>query len=185
MTPRLYKGQSLWAFPTDYTVVDIETTGMSPEACAIIEVSALRYRDDKLVDTFDTLVNPGCHIDWFSTRLTGIDDRMVYNAPTIDEVMPDFARFVGEDILMGHNVNFDINFLYDNLWRTTGQYLMNDFVDVLRLSRKALPQLPSHKQTALAEYFGIDSLGAHRAGRDCEICQANYLRLKQILQDNH
>lgn len=176
------KGNNLWAFPRDYTVIDIETTGISPTQSAIIEVSALQYRDETLVDTYSTLLNPHCHIDWFITRLTGINDAMVRDAPDADAMLPLFYRFVGKDILIGHNVNFDINFLYDNLLAKCGMVLDNDYVDVLRLARKALPDLPNHKQTTVAQHFGVSAQGAHRALRDCEICNANYLHLKRMLE---
>lgn len=176
---RKFKGKSLFAFPTDYTVVDIETSGLSSEACEIIEVSALRYRDETQVGSFSTLIKPSRPLDWFIINLTGITDEMVENAPDIKDVMAAFYEFVGDDIIIGHNVNFDVNFLYDNLWRHNGLVLDNDFVDTLRLARKALPQLSNHKQTTVAEYFGVRTDGAHRALRDCEICNACYLNLKK------
>ena len=179
---RTYKGNNLWAFPDDYTVVDIETTGVCPGQSAIIEISALQYRNEVLTDTFSTLLNPHCPIDWFITRLTGITDDMVRDAPDAADVLPAFYRFVGDDILVGHNVNFDINFLYDNLLQKNALLLRNDYVDVLRLARRALPDLPNHKQTTVAAYFGVSVEGAHRALRDCEMCNANYVRLKRLLR---
>lgn len=179
---RKFKGKSLFAFPSDYTVVDIETNGMVSGVCEIIEVSALKFRNGVLQDSFSTLIKPTEKIGWFITQLTGITDEMVENAPDINGVMQDFYDFIGKDILIGHNVNFDVNFLYDNLWVHNSLILDNDFVDTLRLARKALPQLPNHKQTTVAEYYGITTDGAHRALRDCEICNACYLNLKRELQ---
>jgi len=77
-------------------------------------------------------------------------------------------------------VNFDVNFLYDELLLHLGYVMRNDFVDVLRLSRLYLPLLPNHKQVTIAEYFGLDTTGAHRALKDTEICAENYLRIKKI-----
>ena len=182
---RKFKGQRLVAFPSDYTVVDIETNGLSSDVCEIIEVSALKYRDGILVDSFSSLIKPSQPISWFITQLTGITDEAVANAPDIVEVMQQFYGFVGEDILVGHNVNFDVNFLYDNLWLHNGLILDNSFVDTLYLARKALPFLSNHKQTTVAEYFGIATDGAHRALRDCEICNACYLNLKKLLQNDN
>lgn len=179
---RKFKGASLFAFPSDYTVVDIETNGLMADVCEIIEVSALKFRNEKLQDSFSTLIKPTEHISRFITSLTGITDAMVENAPDITDVMQEFYAFVGKDILIGHNVNFDVNFLYDNLWRHNGLVLDNPFVDTLRLARKALPHLPNHKQATVAAYYGISTDGAHRALRDCEICNACYLNLKRELQ---
>lgn len=177
---RKFKGKSLFAFPSDYTVVDIETNGLY-DVCEIIEVSALKYRGEVLTDSFSSLIKPTQRISRFITRLTGITDGMVENAPDITDVMREFYAFIGDDILIGHNVHFDVNFLYDNLWRHNGLILDNSFVDTCRLARKALPQLPNHKQTTVAEYYGIATDGAHRALRDCEICNACYLNLKKEL----
>ena len=180
---REHKGKSLFTFPSDYTVVDIETNGLSSSVCEIIEVSALKYRDDKLQASFSSLIKPSSHIDWFITNLTGITDDMVKDAPRAPEVLQKFYDFAQKDILIGHNVNFDVNFLYDNLLRHNGLILDNDFVDTLRLARKALPQLLNHKQITLAEHYGIRTDGSHRALRDCEICNACYQNLKRELQD--
>ncbi|MDE7453390.1 MAG: 3'-5' exonuclease [Clostridia bacterium] len=178
---RKYKGQSILAFPCDYTVVDIETNGLDSGTCEIIEVSALKYRNEVLQDSFSTLIKPTRRINWYITNLTGITDEMVKYAPDIVEAMQEFYGFIGKDILIGHNVNFDVNFLYDNLWIHNGLILDNSFVDTLRLARKALPQLTNHKQTTIAEYYGIATDGSHRALRDCEICNACYLNLKREL----
>ena len=177
---RKFKGESLYDFPSDYTVVDIETTGLYGD-CEIIEVSALKFRGENMVDSFSTLVKPEQPISPFITELTGITNEMVEFAPDITEVMKAFYEFVGEDILIGHNVNFDVNFLYDNLWRHNGLVLDNSFVDTLRLSRKALPFLSDHKQSTIAAYYGINTDGAHRAHKDCEICNRCYLNLKKAL----
>lgn len=178
---RKLKGQSLFAFPSDYTVVDIETNGFISGTCEIIEVSALKVRNETIQDSFSSLIKPTQPINWLTTRLTGITDKMVENAPDVNEVMQNFYGFIGKDTLIGHNVNFDVNFLYDNLWLHNGLILDNPFVDTLRLARKALPDLPNHKQTTMAEYYGIETIGAHRALRDCEICNSCYLKLKRDL----
>ena len=172
----------MFEFPSDYTVVDIETTGIYGE-CEIIEVSALKYRGEVLHDGFSTLIKPTQPITPFITNLTGITNEMVEDAPDIEDVMKDFYEFVGKDIIIGHNVHFDVNFLYDNLWRHNGLVLDNNFVDTLRLARKALPFLINHKQTTVAEHYGISTDGAHRAQRDCEICNACYLNLKKAFTE--
>ena len=182
---REFKGKSLIAFPSDYTVVDIETNGFTSGACEIIEISALKYRGEKLQDSFSTLIKPAQRISRFVTDLTGITDAMVKDAPEISEVLEPFYQFIGRDILIGHNVHFDINFLYDNFMCHTNRVLTNSFVDTLRLARKALPFLQNHKQTTVASYFGIETYGAHRAFRDCEICNACYLNLKRLMLENN
>ena len=178
---RIHKGKSLYIFPVDYTVIDIETSGFSSGSCEIIEISALKVRNNQTAGTFQQLIKPGYPVGRFITDLTGINNVMLQNCPGIKEVLPSFIDFIGDDILMGYNVHFDINFLYDNMLRCFGMPLTNDFVDVLRFARKALPNLKKRSQTDVADYFGIPTAGAHRALKDCEICNECYIRLKQIL----
>ncbi|SEL25708.1 DNA polymerase-3 subunit epsilon [Ruminococcus sp. YRD2003] len=176
-TVRDKKGKSRLLLPSDYCVVDIETTGLAPEESEIIEIAAVKYRDFKKTEVFSTFVKPKKNISRFITELTGISDDMVAGAPGIEEAISDFREFVGDDIILGYNVNFDINFLYDALLKCHGIYLCNDFVDVLRFTRKALAQLESRSQVRVAEYFGISTGGAHRAETDCDICNAIYLKM--------
>lgn len=178
---REYKGRSLFEFPSDYTVVDIETNGLNSGVCEILEISAIRCRAERRVAVFSSLIKPNNRIDRFITDLTGITDDMVKFAPDIVTVLDGFYEFVGDDIIIGHNVNFDISFLYDNLMQYKNTPLTNDFVDTLRLSRKALPGLVDHKQATVAAHYGISTIGAHRALRDCEICNECYLNLKREL----
>ena len=177
MTERIYKGKSLLAFPRDYVVVDIETTGLSPAFCEILEISAMRCRDHQPCEEFSTLIRPEAPIPRFITGLTGISDRMVKDAPHVADVIGRFARFAGDDVLLGYNVNFDVNFLYDNLLRFYGVPLKNDFVDVLRFARRALKDLPNHSLGTVAGHYGVSYDGAHRALADCAITNACYLRL--------
>ena len=179
MSTKRYKGKSLLAFPEDYCVVDIETTGLSPETNEIIEISAVRYRGRKKQEVFSTLVRPSEKIPRIITQLTGIDNNMVKDAPEISKAITEFRNFIGEDIVMGYNVNFDINFLYDAILKNSGEIFDNNFVDVLRFSRIALTHLPSRSQTNVAAYYGISAEGAHRAEVDCDICNACYLKLMQ------
>lgn len=177
---REHKGKDLGTFPSDFTVVDIETTGYPASGAEIIEVSAIRYRDDRFVASFSSLIKPTGRIPYFITQLTGITNAMVADARDRKGVLRDFAEFLAGDVIIGHNVNFDVNFLYDELLLHLGYVMRNDFVDVLRLSRIYLPLLPNHKQVTIAEYFGLDTTGAHRALKDTEICAENYLRIKKI-----
>ena len=96
-------------------------------------------------------------------------NEMVENALSIEEVLPRFIDFIEDEILVGHNVNFDINFIYDNLIKLGKEPLKNDFVDTLRLSRKLLPNLNHHRLSDLTNYYKINNKGSHRAMRDTEM----------------
>jgi DNA polymerase III epsilon subunit family exonuclease len=176
-TEKRKKGRSLLVLPEDYCVVDIETTGLSPKENEIIEISAVKYRGLKKTETFSTLIKPVGRISPFITSLTGISNDMVSDAPDISRAILDFYDFARGELIMGYNVNFDIDFLYDNLLRCHGIVFDNDFVDVVRFARRALPDMPRRSQTLVAEHYGISAEGAHRAEVDCEICNAVYQRM--------
>lgn len=181
---RPFKGKSLYAFPKSYTVVDIETNFAFTPKCEILELSAVRCRNGLPESRFSTLIRPSRPIDPFVVRLTGITDEMAARGADIAPSLKAFGDFVGNDILLGYNVHFDVNIIYDNMAKYLGKPLKNDFVDVLRLARKALPRLSDHRQTTVANFFGISVNGAHRAEKDCLICNACYLKLAEILDES-
>lgn len=172
------KGSLVEGFPSDYTVVDIETTGLSPEKCEIIEISAIKVKNDEIVDTFSMLVKPSKKIDSFIMNLTGITNEMVASAPKIKEVLLHFVNFVGDDCVLGHNVNFDINFIYDNLKKFCKKEFSNDFIDTMRLSRKHC-DLKKHNLKSIAKHYNISLDGHHRALVDCEITYNVYKNIKK------
>ena len=177
---RTLKGKSNVDLLNDYTVFDIETTGLDSEYDEIIEIGAIKVKNNKIVSKFNSLVKPQKEIDEYISKLTGITNEMVKDAPTIKEILPSFMNYVGNDILIGHNVNFDINFIYDNLYRNNFNVLTNDFVDTMRISRKLLPDLSHHRLIDLAKYFEIDTTNNHRTLKDCEITMSIYERLKNV-----
>lgn len=163
------KGKSLIKIPSRFVVFDIETTGLNPATDEIIEISAIKVIDNVIEDTFSYLIKPNNEIPYFITELTKITNEMVENALSIEEVLPRFIDFIEDEILVGHNVNFDINFIYDNLIKLGKEPLKNDFVDTLRLSRKLLPNLNHHRLSDITNYYKINNKGSHRAMRDTEM----------------
>lgn len=177
---REYKGKKLDDKIAEYVVVDIETTGLSPAQSKIIEIAALKVKEGEVIDRFQKLVNPQTRISPMITHLTGITNDMVQDADTIDIVLEEFRKFVQDAVIVGHNVNFDINFLYDNLYQTHQQYLTNNFVDTMYLSRNVLKGLPNYKLESLTQYFNVSYDGAHRALNDCIFTYECYERLKEL-----
>lgn len=177
---RYIDGKLLLAYPDDYTVLDIETTGLNPQNDYITEISAIKYRNNRRVDEFSSLVKPDFSIPYYITRLTGIDDAMVADAPSIDEVILSFMDFLADDIIAGYNVDFDLSFIAENLAGYYAKRLANNYVDVMKLAQNELPFLGRYKQTAVAEYFNIATAGAHRALVDCNICNGCYQKLKEL-----
>lgn len=135
-TSREQKGESLLALPDQYIVVDLETTGLDPLWNDIIEFGAVRVAAGSIVNRFSSLVNPGYEIDEFITELTGITNEMLSSAPVIADVLLDFLNFIGDNVVVGHNVNFDVNFIYDNCVSTLNRPFPNNFIDTMRLSRR-------------------------------------------------
>ena len=107
------KGKNLNKYVSDYVVFDLETTGMSPDKDEIVEISAIKVKDGEIVDEFSSLVNPGMPIPAGASSVNGITDDMVADAPGFEEVFELFLEFIGEEVLVGHNIaGFDMHFLY-------------------------------------------------------------------------
>ncbi len=175
---RNLKGNSIVEFLDDYTVVDIETTGMSPAYNKILEISAIKIRNGKPIDKFSRLINPHENIPYFIRNLTGITNEMVIrDGEELEEVLSSFKDFLQDDIIVGHNVNFDVNFLYDNFANTLNFPLTNDFVDTLKIARKHLKSIEHHKLDDLTDYYGVRARDKHRALNDCDLTNRVYIKM--------
>lgn len=180
------KGKSLMLIPSNYTIIDIETTGLDSNYDEIIEIGTLKIKDGVVNDKFQSLVKPNCgYIDEFIINLTGITNEMLSSAPKIKDILPKFIEFIQDDILVGHNVNFDINFLYDNLMSTLDYKLENNFVDLMRLSRKVYPEFKNHKLSTVAENLDVDIINNHRALGDCMITYECFTKLSKYIFENN
>lgn len=179
---RQLKGDSLLDFPNEYTVIDIETTGLDPQKDAIIEVAAIRIRDSAIVDTYASLINPNMEITPYIMSLTGLTNEQLSKAPAPCGVLLDLYNFIGQDIVVGHNVNFDINFLYDNFDKYLNNPFSNDYIDTLRLSKRYVRNISSHSLVALSDYFQIQPSTFHRALADCYTTDALFKKLKEQAQ---
>lgn len=178
------KGKNLAKFIDDYCVIDIETTGLDPKWDDIIEISALRVRDSKIVDEFTTLVIPDDfeELPSFISDLTGITtDDILQKGINTGAAVKKFISFVADDVILGHNVNFDINFLYDSLKKYTNQQFNSNFIDTLRIARHALPEERHHRIKDLVEIFSISGYRLHNSLEDCKVTKLIYDELKQIL----
>ena len=165
-------------FIDNYTVIDIETTGLSCEKNEIIELSALKIRNNKVTDKFSALVKPSGDINSFIRELTGISDELVKDADDITKVLPEFISFIENDTVLGHNVKFDLRFIKHNLKKHFQKDFLNNSLDTMRISRKYCRELTSHRLKVLAEYFKINTQGHHRALKDCEITNDVYQNIK-------
>ena len=152
-----------------FCVIDIETTGGSPTGCGITEIGALRFRGGELDGTFHTLVNPHQEIPAFITVLTGITQAMVIEAPPVEQALPALIEFIGEAVVVGHNVRFDLSFLNAAAERLGYGRLANRSVDTLALARRLVrSELRDLRLGTLAAFFGSPTTPNHRALEDAQ-----------------
>lgn len=169
------KGTSLTIIPKNYTVIDLETTGFSTRYNDIIEIGCIKIRDGKIIDKYQTLIKPPDPIPYLIECMTGIKNEMVADAPSFSEIAQSVWDFLKDEIIVGHNVSFDVNFLYDNFFNTFNKKFQNDWVDTLRLSRKIVREIRHHGLMDLCSYFRIsieldnETFLHHRAINDCLI----------------
>lgn len=157
--------------------LDIETTGLDPKKDSIIEIGAIRFNSRRVEEEFSTLINPMRGIPEFITRLTGINNAMVQNSPTLEEVLPELNAFVGDLPILGHNVQFDVGF-----FRQIGMFLYNDTLDTYDMASVLLPSAGRYNLGALGQYLGIPFPASHRALDDARVTQALFLRMEEIAQ---
>ena len=161
----------------NYVVFDLETTGRDPAKDGIIEIAAVRVRDGKIEDQFNTLVNPGIPIKEGAQAVHHISDADVRDAPTPEEVLPKFFKFVGNDLLIAHNgYAFDFKFL-DRYAKELGlPRLKNVRYDSLILARNIFPN-EKNSIDALAYRYRLDAGTRHRALDDVIVLHKIFQRL--------
>lgn len=148
-----------------YVVLDIETTGLSPESDDIIEFGAIKVENGQETDCFNTLIDPGYPIPPYITQITGITDADITGAPNLLTAMQDIALFIGNLPIVAHNATFDLRFLLHAYQKANLQATFQ-YIDTLTLARHAFPDAPDHKLSTLISYLGIDGAQEHRALSD-------------------
>lgn len=184
-TLRENKGKSKILFPDRFVIIDLETTGLEPDFDNIIEVAALKIHDGQIIEQYQSLVKPYGEIDDYITELTGITNEMLSSAPAPEKVLSDVYAFSEGYIFMGHNVNFDINFLYDWTCKLLNKCVSNDFVDTLRIARKLYPSMKHHRLQDLVSVLNVPSNGFHRAMNDCHNTYFCYLRMLEDIKHQY
>ncbi|MBR1890214.1 MAG: ribonuclease H-like domain-containing protein [Clostridia bacterium] len=149
-----------------YVVFDIETTGLDTNTDQIIELGAVKIVDGKIREKFSTFVKPTISIPFEVTRLTGITNDMVANAPSAELVLKDFYEFTRGCIISGHNViDFDLR-IVKRMGREYGLNFDNEIVDTLTLARHSHLLVSNFKLGTIVKYLGLTLEGAHRAWND-------------------
>ncbi len=142
-----------------FTVIDTETTGMSPKYARLLEISAVKINPTLLIDEnnyFSTLINPECKIDYSAYRVHGISENMVRDKPFINEVLPKFNDFVKDTVLVAHNARFDMGFLNYayNKYSIPPKYIT--VLDTIKLSKIAFPNLHSYSLDNMIQTLNIN-----------------------------
>ena len=161
---------------TEFVAIDFETTGLYPTSDRIIEIGAVRFTGGKIEDRFQSLVNPGIPIGTDASRVSGISDKDVADAPSIDQVLDRYLAFIDRRVLVAHNAPFDVGFLRAAIHEASLPDIENPIVDTLTLAMKAFPRRRSYGLQNLAQELGLPLNQAHRALDDAEMCMRLFAR---------
>jgi DNA polymerase III subunit epsilon len=153
---------------TEFSVLDVETTGLSARNNRIIEIGIVKVKNLKITDKFTTLINPGCDIPYFITQFTGIANSDVQYSPSFYDTAEEIEEFIGSSIICGHNLSFDEGFLRYEFIRNGFEPLSNLNVCTLKLSRKVFPSLKSKSLGSVTQFLKIKNRDSHRALADAE-----------------
>lgn len=148
-----------------FTIIDIETTGNQYKYGHITEIAIYRHNGQRVTDSFSSLINPEIDIPYYITKLTGIDNEMVKNAPRFYEVAKKIVEITSNSIFVAHNVHFDYNFVKEEFNRLGFNYNRKTLCTV-KLSRKLLPGHRSYSLGKLCSDLDIKINGRHRAEGD-------------------
>jgi DNA polymerase III epsilon subunit family exonuclease len=164
----------------EFCVFDIETTGLSREYSAIIEFGAAKIVDGKIVEIFETLIDPKIDIPPESTKIHGITNAQVSSCRPIEDIFCDIQKFLGDSILVGHNIEFfDFPFLSRDAEKVN-IYFDNERIDTLQVAKKYL-SLHDYKLNTIAAHFGIENEQAHRASSDAVTTAKVFIKLASFL----
>ena len=148
--------------------VDIETTGGSYNNSRVLEVGVVRVENNRVVATYQTLLDPGCPVPSIITRLTGITNKDIVGAPTFDRIAADLAEIMDGAVFVAHNVHFDYGFLRMEFERLGVPYHPR-LLCTVRLSRKLFPGVRGHKLQDLIDRHGFEAASRHRAYDDAHV----------------
>lgn len=164
----------------EFIAFDLETTGLHPAFCRIVEFGAVRFRADGTeLDRMQQLVDPCCPVPAQATAVHGITDRMLRGQPSVEQVLPRFLKFLGgpESVLLAHNAPFDLGFLSAAWDRLQTQVPEHPVVDTLALSRRRLRRLPNHRLETVGQHLRVAESAQHRALGDALMVKSVFLRL--------
>ncbi len=170
------KPKEYWQDGKSVVVFDFETTGLNANNCQIIEIGAVKVTNGVCTETFSTLVNPHQKLGREISELTGITDDMLVFAPDLEDVLPDFHKFVQNCVLSAYNIGFDIQFLLKAGEKYRYKF-DNERIDTLELARQKIPSLPNYKLSSVVKALDIVLNDAHRAINDAVATAKVFIKL--------
>src|SRR5207302_5289219 len=164
--------------PSIRVALDLETTGLHAEQDSILEVAAIKFQGDTVLDTLETLVAPGRSVPYRIQRLTGITPQQLIGVPQFESIAKNLQLFIDDYPIVGHSIPFDVGFL-----RRRGLVRTNPLIDTFELATVLLPSLPSYNLGQVAEALGVAvAPGRHRAMVDTILAMEVFLSLSERLQ---
>ena len=161
----------------DFIALDLETTGTLPYIDQIVEVAAVLFKDQKVVDKFQTLIDPKVEISQEVSNINGITNEMIEGKPLIQDVLHDFSSFCKDYPIVAHNASFDFQFLRSAIEKHKTLSPEGVVLDTYHLSKKILPGMPNYKLVSLLQYFKIKHATLHRAEEDAICCGQLFQKL--------
>ena len=158
--------------------LDIETTGLDSKNDSVIEIGAVKFNENRVLDEFSTLINPRKPINSFITNLTSITNAMVMNAPLLADAFPKLDSFIGDHPILGQNVGFDISF-----FQKFGAFKQNPVIDTYEMAAVLLPSAPRYGLGSLSQQLGVILSDAHRAVNDARATMGVYNKLYEKLAE--
>lgn len=159
-----------------YVVVDVETTGFRPPADRVIEIGMVRVSECRIVDSYETLINPQRPIPGPITSLTGVSYDMLAHSPSFAQVCDEVVRFLGDAVFVAHNVSFDWRFIQSEIALACRGRLLNRKLCTKRLARRLLPEIERRSLDELALFFNLSFAARHRALGDALVTAEILLR---------
>ncbi|NNG27013.1 MAG: 3'-5' exonuclease, partial [Ignavibacteriaceae bacterium] len=169
---------------TEFSVLDVETTGLSSRENHVIEIGIVKVKNLKIAGKFQSFVNPGCKIPHFITQFTGITNEDIANAPFFSELADKIEKIIGDSVISAHNLSFDDSFLKYEFFRTGREPLSNHKICTLKIARRLYPSLKSKSLSSITQYLRLKNSNAHRALADAEVTALALIKMiKKLKKD--
>ena len=165
-----------------FSVIDVETTGLSAKSNRVIEIGIVKVKNLKIVDRFESLINPGTTIPSFITQLTDITNTDVFDAPHFDEILEEIKEFISDSVMSGHNFSFDSSFLKYEFMRNGYEPLHNEQLCTMKLARRMFPDLRSKSLSSITKHLKLRNASAHRALSDAQVTARALIKMIKLLK---